>query len=102
MSALVPFKGCSWQRASTSSQWTSEDQEEQQDPNDTIDDDGVNRRPCSGVNVLPVFAEGEAVIAGVGEGHAAGGDHAGLAHEELDVLVPFCIIRNSVFLPQRR
>ena len=75
--------------------FSSEDKEEEQDTNDTIDDHCIHRRLSRGVDVFPVFAEREAVVAGVGEGHSASGNHASLAHEELvslSVLSSACIL----------
>ena len=60
----------------------AEDEEGEADPDDGVEPDGVDGRVGDGIDLLPDAGQGEAVVAGVGEGDSARGDHAALAHAE--------------------
>ena len=60
----------------------AEDEESEADADHGVEPDCVDGRLGDGVDLLPDAGQREAVVASVGEGDSAGGDHAALAHTE--------------------
>ena len=67
---------------STDSDFACEDEQSEEDANDSVEPDCVDRRLCGFIDLLPDVGKGEAVISCVGVCNSGCGDHAALTHTE--------------------